>query len=314
LRNRIVAADSLKNVPRSPPTPEHIRERDLGRRSMAFLLDQILNGVAGLSHLDALLVLAINQANIAPLTREPLARIRYGSLKAPAPDARRRAVSVNAVAQSLGVPFETVRRRVRALTARGVTATGEHGLIVPEAFLGSPEYVQTVTAGHWRLLAFFREVRAAGWTEELPRSAYPPEDSVPIRAAARLLADYVLRTAANLLPLAGGVSPTVVLLGIVAAGPNGTTPTQLAQRLAMPAETVRRHAHRLAERRACARRETSFVADDASLSGSGWPALLHENAADVQRLFAGLAERGVVEAWSRLAPPRAADGAMQAGT
>ena len=87
MRNRIVAADSLKNVPRSPPTPEHIRERDLGRRSMAFLLDQILNGVAGLSHLDALLVLAINQANIAPLTREPLARIRYGSLKAPAPAA-----------------------------------------------------------------------------------------------------------------------------------------------------------------------------------------------------------------------------------
>jgi hypothetical protein len=41
--------------------------------------------------------------------------------------------------------------------------------------------------------------------------------------------------------------------------------------------------------------------------------LFQDNAAQVQRLFAGLAERGVVEAWERLRPAAATDQAMARG-
>ncbi len=286
--------------------------RALGRASLAFLLDQVKTGVAGLDATDALIVLAINQANIAPLTREPLARIRYGTLQAPAPDARRRAVSINAIAASLQLPFETVRRRVNALMAAGAVVRGEGGLIVPEAFLTAPDYISTITAGHFRLIAFFHEANAAGWVGELPRSAYPPEAEIPMRAAARLISDYVLRSAANLMPLGGGVSGTLVLLGVADAEAPATGPA-LARRLGMPTETVRRHVLRLAEEGACRRTGSGYLVDQEVLATPAWSAFLAENVANTHRLFAGLAERGVIEAWTRLAPaPAPAEGLSQA--
>lgn len=283
--------------------------RALGLASMRFLLDQVRGGVAGLEPTDALLMLAINQANIQPLTREPLARMRYGGLHAPAPDVRRRPVSINAIAASLGMPFETVRRRVQALMERGVCARSDDGLIVPEAFLLAPQYVASVTASHYRLIAFFHEANAAGWVGELPRSAYPPEDQIPMRAAARLLADYVLRSASNLLPMAGGVSSLIVLLGVV--GGHATVPA-LARLLGMPTETVRRHAQRLAQESVVRRTPSGYAVDEEILALPAWDACLYSNAVDVHRLFAGLAERGVIEAWTRLAPAPVATGLSQA--
>ena len=130
---------------------------------------------------------------IAPLTRDPGARARYGQLKAPAPDAERRPVSVNAVAASLGLPFETVRRRVRRLCDEGVCTVGPEGVVVPASFLVSPPYIQSVMLGHERLRRFYFELRTAGFLDDLPGSAYGLEDAIPMRAAARLIADYILR-------------------------------------------------------------------------------------------------------------------------
>jgi DNA-binding Lrp family transcriptional regulator len=283
----------------------------LGRASLAFLLDQVRTGVAGLDTTDALIVLAINQANIAPLTREPLARIRYGTLQAPAPDARRRAVSINAIAGSLQLPFETVRRRVKELMDRGVVVRGDGGLIVPEAFLTAPDYVASVVASHYRLIAFFHEANAAGWVGELPRSAYPPEAEIPMRAAARLIADYVLRASTNLMPLGGGVSGVVVLLGVVCS-PEPVTAPGLARRLGMPTETTRRHIIRLAQEGLCRKGEAGYAVDEQDLARPAWAAFLSDNVGHAHRLFAGLAERGVIEAWTRLAPAPAAGGISQA--
>src|SRR5687768_16284064 len=89
------------------------RDRVLADLSFNFRLDEMANVVGGREPIVALLVLAVNQANIAPLTLDPQARSRYGALEAPAPDAARRPVSISAVAASLGLPFETVRRRIR---------------------------------------------------------------------------------------------------------------------------------------------------------------------------------------------------------
>ncbi|MFN3584724.1 helix-turn-helix domain-containing protein [Phenylobacterium sp.] len=283
------------------------RDRALGLLSFAFILDEVATGIESLAPLDAMLVMAINQANIAPLTREPLARMRYGRMEAAAPDARRRPVSINAVAASLRLPFETTRRRVRRLQDAGACAAVEGGVIVPEEFLTSPGYVQSVFENHNRLRAFFYEANAAGLVDELPRSAYPPEATVPVRAAARLLSDYMLRTLDMVMGITGDVVGVLVLLAALGSLDHPQSIAAIAQRLRMPPETVRRHVNELVDRGLCVRDQRGVDVPEEFLDRPLWRAFLRDNAVNVQRLFAGLAERGVIEAWFRLTPPMRAD-------
>lgn len=283
------------------------RERALGDLSLAFLLDIMAGGVGGLAPRDSLLVLAINQANIAPLTRDAAARSAYGSLEAPAPDEERRPVSISAVATSLNLPFETVRRRVKGMEAQGACVVSEAGIIVPEAFLTSVPYLQTVMACHARLRDFYRAAAAQDLVEPLPASHYGVDDGIPVRGAIRLLSDYILRTADHLLKRGGDIVAALVLLGIVvvdtelrpgAAPVRRATPvTVLAARLGIPAETVRRHAARLADEGQCVRNSQGYLITAEILAQRGWATFLRGNAVNVQRLFAGLAERGVIQAW-----------------
>ena len=284
-----------------PAVEGESRERALARLSFAFLLDEVRQGVAGLKPLDALLVLAVNQANIAPLTRDPSARARYGQLEAPAPDEERRPVSINAIAASLGVPFETVRRRMKGLEASGVCVIRPDGVIVPSSFLASPGYLQSVVAGHERMRRFYFELAGAGLAEGLPPSAYPPEEVVPVRAAARLLSDYILRVTEGLLREAANVISMMILIAlldaVLADPPRSTSATGLSRTLYLPLETVRRHLAQLAEEGLCERGPGGPVLTQQMLARPGVKLLFAENAANVQRLLAGLAERGVIAAW-----------------
>jgi len=282
------------------------RDRVLAGLSFGFLLDEMANGVGGLEPLDALLVMAINQANIAPLTRDPEARARYGALEAPAPDAERRPVSMNAVAASLGLPFETVRRRIRRLAAAQVCLLSAEGAVVPASFLASPGYLQSVMLGHERLRRFYADLEAADLIEALPPAAFET-DSVPIRAAARLLADYVLRASEGLMREAGNVISVLTLVALLApaladegrAGGKSRTVSvrSIAVTLKLSAETVRRHVSELVEDGVCVRTATGVTVTEEALDRPGMRRLLAENAGNVQRLLAGLAERGVVAAW-----------------
>lgn len=277
------------------------REVALARLSFAFLLDEVANGMAGLEPLDALLVLAINQANIAPLTRDPDARARYGQLDAPAPDDERRPVSINAIAASLGLPFETVRRRIRRLAAASVCSVTSEGVVVPASFLASPPYLRSVMSGHLRLRAFYFDLQAAGLVDDLPPSAYALEDDIPIRAAARLLADYVLRASEGLMREAGNVISTLILTSLLAAAlaqpARSLAVKTIAAQLKLPAETVRRHTLQMAEDGLCERTSAGVGIPHDLLARPGLALLFADNAKQVQRLLAGLAERGVILSW-----------------
>lgn len=286
--------------------PTTRRDRALAGLSFAFLLDEMANGVGGLDPLDALLVLAINQANIAPLTRDPEARARYGGLNAPAPDGERRPVSINAVAASLGLAFETVRRRIRRLAAEQVCIVSGEGVVAPASFLASPSYLQSVMLGHVRLRRFYEDLRAAGLVERLPAPAFDT-DSVPVRAAARLLADYVLRASEGLMREAGNVISVLVLVALLAAAladdrqagdaPRAVSVRSIALRLRLSPETARRHVAELIEDGLCVRTAAGLLLTEETLARPGMRLLLADNAGNVQRLLAALAERGVIQAW-----------------
>jgi DNA-binding IscR family transcriptional regulator len=282
----------------------------LAHLSICFAIDAATGGMAGLKPLDAILVMAVNQANIAPLTRDPEARLRYGALAAPAPDEDRRPVSVSAVASSLALPYETVRRRLRHLADAGVCALSERGAVVPQAFLISPAYLESARALHERMWTFYREALAAGLVGDLPASRYPVDAGVAVRGAIRLGSDYLLRVAETFVAHFGDMLSALVGMAVLCAslGPDGqatdapVTVTALAQRLQIPIETVRRHAVDLVGRGRLLRVRRGLAIPEELLAGPDLAVRFHDNAAHVHRLFAGLAERGVVDAWERLRP------------
>lgn len=286
------------------------RSRAIAHLSLEFVLDAATTGMAGLPTLDAILVMAVNQANIAPLTRDPAARGRYGALDSPAPDEERRPVSISAVAASLALPYETARRRLGRLADRGVCVLSEAGATIPQSFLGSDAYLGTTRALHERAWRFYREARAQDVVGRLPASNYPTGGGVPIRGAARILADYLLRSSEIFIGWFGDLVSSLVGMGLVqvATGPDPRLASQpqsiaaLATRLGLPAETVRRRVTAMAARGVCARADHGVTLSTDVMEGEPFAALLGDNAANVNRLFAGLAERGVIDAWETLRP------------
>jgi hypothetical protein len=286
------------------------RLREVTRLSLAFVLEAATSGMAGLATIDAVLVMAVNQANIAPLTRDSDARLRYGALDAPAPDDERRPVSVSAVAASLGLPYETARRRMGRLADRGVCVLAEAGVVVPQGFLGSESYLASARSLHERAWSFYRDARAAGLVGDLPASNYPTDSGVPIRGAARLLADYLLRTSELFVSRFGDLVSSLIAMRLLllalgtepAAGRRGGSVAALAARRGIPAETVRRHVLEMAARGDCQRRRAEVSLPPGLLEAPAFTELLGDNAVNVSRLFAGLAERGVIEAWEKLRP------------
>jgi hypothetical protein len=282
------------------------RERAIARLSIGFVIGSASSGMAGLKTLDAVLVMAVNQANIVPLTRDPDARQRYGALDAPAPDEERRPVSISAVAHSLRLPYETARRRLKLLAADGVCILTDAGAVIPQTFLASPAYLDTTRALHERIWALYRALSDDGLLAELPPSKFPIDAGVPVRGAVRLVADYLLRASDTFVghfgDLVSGLVGMAVLCASAEPEPEACRMSALAERLHLPLETVRRHALGLIERNRCVRTPQGLLIPQEMLGRPPLSDLFRYNAQHVQRLFAGLAERGVVEAWERLRP------------
>jgi hypothetical protein len=282
------------------------RDRQIAHLSFNFVLDITAHGIAGLKPLESLLVMAINQANIAPLTRDPEARRRYGSLERPAPDEERRPVSVRALAASMQLPYETARRNVRNLEARKVCIASEAGVLVPAAFLASEAYLDTANKGHEGLRTLFLMLNSRELLDPLPPPNYA-ETEPPVRGAVRLMSDYLLRTAESLVGRIGDLTAGLVILPLVAAAAGAeaedeTAPmsvSAIARRTRLPAETVRRKAAALVEAGHCRSGSGGLTVAGPSLIAPGLRGLLRGNAIAVQRMYAGLAERGVVAAWAQ---------------
>jgi hypothetical protein len=184
-------------------------------------------------------------------------------------------------------------------------------VVVPESFLAAPDYLMSVMAAYQRLRDLYLELRRAELIGSLKESSFTVDGEAPVRAAAGLVADYVLRTAASLVREGGDVTASLILLTLLtaalprpaggrAASPCLSVPA-ISKRLGMPAETVRRNAANLIEDGACVRWPAGYAVSEELLARPGLRTLLADNAANVQRLFAGLAERGLVQAWEQAA-------------
>ncbi len=275
--------------------------------------------------LDALILTAALDANMAPVKRAPDLRQAYGGPSVSAPDDLRRPVSVNAVAQSLNLPFETVRRRARRLAKAGLCVIGPQGMVAPHSLTTSPSYVADQRARYDRARLFYETLKALGALpafEPAPPSA-PPGTEPPVRAANWALSEYTLRACADLIALTGDVVSSRVLmeLALIATRPaaNGketgpitadldpagglarlgrpTRVAALAASLNLPRETVRRRVAELETLGFCRREADGVVAALPAAMAPRVVEMARTNAGNVQRLFGSLARAGVLADW-----------------
>jgi hypothetical protein len=275
-----------------------LADRQVVVLALAFVRDVANISRDGGDLLEPLVFAAIVQANQAALRSDPEVRRRYGDSGEAIPDDLRRPISVNAVAQSLGLPFETARRKVRQLAARGDCVSTPAGVYVPRAAIISARHAAIQVRRMARLARFQQDLVSAGFLAE-PRPLRPEL----VRTINRALSEYMLRSCDRLIQLAGGVLPGFVLLGLCAAnteGHNGgdaasapCTARALADQLATPMETVRRHLVALRDRGQARRTATGWVAADPVMT----PAQA-DYAADIRRLFQRLDELAAAEAIS----------------
>ena len=137
--------DRSKSHPplRSPsPTPEHdpdFQSDGLGTYIAAQLalreMMQAFRALAGVDPLDAIITATVAMASVAHLDRPGGDGDRYASFDRTPPPGARKPISVSAVARSLSLPRETVRRRARSLSEAGWLQVSAEGLGSVPAFM-----------------------------------------------------------------------------------------------------------------------------------------------------------------------------------
>ncbi len=311
-------------MPRETP---HDKIRVAARLANGFVLDLVKLAGFGRDAVDGLLLSAISQANLAQITRDPGLQRAYATLDQPPPDALRRPVSISAVANSLNIPFETARRRILALTDRGLLLTVDKGVILPQAPLNSPLYRMAAQANYELVRALYFRLRGIGLLTNLPRPNGPifAADDPPLRLVIRMSSSYLLRLAEHTNRLIGDVVTTLIIMDLFQAntehledteggqsqddwGPESFVPDEhrrpvriaaLSSRLGIPQETVRRHLVQLVARGLCAKTPEGYLVPAEVLANRGFVRFMEDNRSHLQRLFGTLAEFGVVAEWER---------------
>lgn len=306
-------------VPTPEPAPS-LQWWRIGRATLYFMLDTIALGRAsGADIIGPLISWAIVEANVALINQDPELSRRYAALDAPPPDALRRPVSVNALAASLRLPYETVRRRVAAMVAADACVATPKGVYVPAAVLTGPGYDRLAIARYDRLKEFYRQLQALSALQGvnlLPAGA-PVYEAAPVRAANRAISEYTLRVTDEMMLRWGDPLPGMLLMEMTRANVAHTDPQhlsvdapipdelrtpvstlELARLAGLPPETVRRHVAKLEAAGFCRRTKGGRLAALEQLGqGPGNRHSLADMLATVHRLMARCGQLGVIGYW-----------------
>lgn len=309
----------------APPDPQRLALAwRIAPASLAFILDVRSMSRRDRDLIDSLLFATIVSSNVAPLIQDPGLQLTYAGLDSPLPDDARRPVSINAVAQSMRVPFETARRRIRAMARDGLIELTERGAIIPRSILARPDFIEGVILRHARVGRFYRELRALGALSPVI-GAPPAVNEAPVLVTNRQAWAYILRMADEVITLTGDPMGGLILMEMLQLNIENMDPDELAAwaeaphvlgrpartaafaaALGLSPETTRRYVMSLAEAGFCVR---SKAGARAILPPDKRPALermVLDNLANVQRMFARLGQLGVLAAFDVETPAAAA--------
>lgn len=290
---------------------------------IAFILDirRISRGDRDL--IDSLLFATVISSNVALLIRDASLQLAYAGISSPAPAEARRPVSVNAVAQSMRIPFETARRRIRRMAKTGILEVSARGVRVPQSILQRPEFIEAIVLRHERVGQFYRDLCAAGVVTAAPVGSVLAE--APVLITNRLCWEYVLRMVDEMSAMAGDPLSGLILLEILhynidRLGPDelsawAKSPAELgrpaatgvlAATLGLSPETTRRYVMALESAGFCLRSKRGVVAVLPAEQGAALERMALDNLANLQRMFARLDQLGALAAFDRNAPAAAA--------
>lgn len=308
----------------APPDEAAVRARlvwQVAPLSVAFFLDLVdLGRVRDV--VDSILFGAIFVANLGPVNRDAYLAQAHATLDTILPDDLRRPVSINAVAQSLRLPFETVRRRVGRLAKEGAVVITPKGVYVPAEAFTTPEIVTAAIGRHVRLGRLYADLRAIGAIPDPDGPPQPAVDGPPVRVTNRAIADWMMRLIDRVVALVGEPVAALILARLVheniegfdaaelaawASDPVGkgrpVRTVRLAERLRFSPETTRRHVLRLEQAGYCVRAGDGLLATAPAEVRPAIVQLAEDNLADIQRLFGRLRQLGALAAWDE--PPAA---------
>ncbi|NBB16571.1 hypothetical protein GVN21_14505 [Caulobacter sp. SLTY] len=109
---------------------------------------------------SAIIYTAVVQANIREVWNDPVLNRQYADV-AP-PNALRRPISISAIAASLNLPREMVRRHVGRMLDSGAMVKKDGGVIVPVETVDSPVGLEAMRLLHAAARRFVQSMRKAG--------------------------------------------------------------------------------------------------------------------------------------------------------
>lgn len=266
----------------APPFPPDVR-RQVVRLAGDFFLNtaQVITSAIDTDLVTGMIFLAIVRANVRHMLDDPELAQAYFEPGDRPPEAFRKPVSVYAIARELRLPYETARRHISKLLAKGLCERlADGGVVFPPEVNDRPEIRQAVATNFHATVRYARALADAGVVatcrpgpEAQARAAYMPREVV------RLSSDYFLNTVALLttnlnLELVEGLMFLAVVrantlhvtldpaLAATFSGVDEIPPDALrrsvsvyalARELRLPYETARRHGHKLIEKGLCER-------------------------------------------------------------
>lgn len=276
---------------------------------------------------DGLMLAAILAANVSAINNDPELQLAYATLFDAPPDDLRRPVSISAIAHSMRMPFETVRRRIQAMVRSDAVEITPKGLLISRKALGQHQYLANALIRHDLLKAFYFEMTALGVAPPGSPGPAPAWRAPPIRLTNRLIFDYMLRVADALAAAVGDATNGVILLAMVRRNTGEFEPAelsawaqdpagrgrpvrngQLAAELNFSTETLRRYVIALEAKGFCVRERRGLLATEPPEARLALDRMALANLTNLQRLFSRLSQFGVLSQWE--APDRIASSAL----
>ena len=154
-------------TPERAPAMTPALERQTARLGGEYLLRSlaVLRDAAGGDLLACVVLMAVIQANVAHLD-EPTAAWAPDDGGAP-PDTLRRPISVLALAHSLRMPYETMRRTVARLSRDGLLVRTGDGVVAPGAALADAGFEKGRQANWTNLRRLVAQLDRAGLADAL---------------------------------------------------------------------------------------------------------------------------------------------------
>jgi hypothetical protein len=126
----------------------------------------LISGLSGGDLMEGLILRAIIVGNISHVDHDPKNPGRFASVDDIPPDELRRPMSVLAIANSLGLPYETTRRYANRLVKEGQCVRVKGGLIARAADHQTPQDTQGILANMANLRRLHAALKLAGVTFE----------------------------------------------------------------------------------------------------------------------------------------------------